>query len=98
MAQKKYALFFCDTESLTNAVLFLFKTKSKSAKSSLYKLKDKYVLIFENINRRILMATNEFCFYKTDNALKIEFVKEYGKPLIMNNAVKRYGTAFSKSK
>jgi len=93
--KKKYALFFLDSESLTKAVLLIFD-KGKQTASSLYLFKNKYVLITESINHKILMSINEFCFYKTNDSIKIEFIKEYGKSLITNNAINCYGVAFLK--
>ena len=95
---KKYAFFFSDSENLTNAVLFLIKIpETKIYKSSLYKLKNKYVLLTEELCSSLCDALNEFCFRKTDNSVMIEHIKEYGKPLIINNAINRYGVAFSRN-
>ena len=93
VAKKKYALYFSDSESLTKAVLLIFD-KGKQTASSLYSFKNKYVLVTEIINPKNLMAINEFCFYKTNDNIKIEFIREYGKPLITNNAINCYAVAF----
>ena len=99
IAPQKYAFYFPDSESLTKAVLFLIKIpKTEICKSSLYSLKNKYVLITDDLCSSLIDALNEFCFKKTNNVITIEHIKEYGKPLITNNAIIRYGVAFSKTK
>ncbi len=98
ISKKECALFFSDSESLTKAILFLIDSNIKlSADSSLYISSGNYVLILKNLNRKFLTALNEFCYFKTENKIKIESVLEYGKPIIKNNAIKRYGVAFLKN-
>ena len=98
IAKKEYAFFFPDSESLTRAILFLMNNAPTTApQSDLYFYKENYILILKPLNNRIISAINEFCFYKTENKIKIELIKEHGKPIIKNNAIKRYGVAFSKN-
>ena len=95
---KRYAFLFSDSESLTKAILFLLKIpKTEFCRSSLYKLEQKYILLTENLSCDVTDSLHEFCLIKTKNPLIIEYIKEYGKPLIINNAIKRYGVAFSKN-
>ncbi len=55
------------------------------------------MLISKSLNRKTLAALNEFSFYKTENNIKIEMIREYGKTLITDNAIKSYGVAFLKN-
>lgn len=94
---KKTAFFFPESESLTKAILFLMKTpECKQCCSSLYKINGKYVLLTEKPSFSATNVLNEFCLKKSNNPILLEHVKEYGKPLIINNAIMRYGVAFSK--
>lgn len=96
ISSNKQCLFFPDSESLTRAVLILMKSlKSSGEKSALYALNGRYILILENIPPCIINTVNEFYCYKTDNQIKIESIKEYALSIIENNAITRYGAAFS---
>lgn len=97
IAKKEYAFFFPNSESLTRAVLFIMnKTPKTALQSALYFYNGNYILILKALNNRIISAINEFCFHKTQNEIKIELIEEHGKPIITNNAIKRYGVAFLK--
>ncbi len=61
----------------------------KFEKSDLYLYKNKYYL---SISREFL----PFKKYKIKNKILIESAKEYGKPLVLNNAIYRFGKAFIK--
>lgn len=98
IATKKIAFVFPESESLTKAILCIMNSsKIGLEKSSLYTLKGKYILIIEGAIKGDTRVINEFCCYKTDNAVKIELIKEYGVQLIKSNAIKRYGVAFLKT-
>ncbi len=92
---KEYILNFKNSESLTNAILSLYKNnKFCHIKSSLYSLCGNFVLILES--NHTLSHISELNIKPLNSHIYAEYVREYGKPLIYNNAVSIYGKAFLK--
>lgn len=99
IAEKEYVFLFNSSESLTKAILVLYSSKqTANIKSSLYKMPDSYCLIIKSRYAERIFIMNEFACKKADSLFFNDYVKEYGKPLIINNAVSRYGSAFSKTR
>lgn len=95
--KKEYIFCFDDSESLTQAILTLLnRNNTRNLESSLYKMPDCYCLIITSRDANNIFIINEFCNKKSNPKFYAEYVKEYGKPLIINNAINRYGVAFSK--
>lgn len=98
-APEKECIFeFSDSEALTHGITELYKNKSNLRfKSHLYKTESGYRLIASCKNpKESLFLLNEFCFKISDNLKDIEYTKEYGKPLILNCAIEKYGRIFLK--
>ncbi len=94
--QREYLFIFGDCESLTSGILFLYRLK-QSFKSELYKSGDEYRLIISsNSFKPCFFTLKEYCERSSRNIFEIELTKEYGKPLILQNAVKVYGRYFAK--
>lgn len=89
---------FSDTEALTAGITELYKNKRNLRfLSHLYKTEQGYSLIVNCKNpKERLFLLNEFCFKISDSKNAVEYTKEYGKPLILNCAIERYGEFFSK--
>jgi hypothetical protein len=91
-----YLYIFEDSNSLTAAILFLYRTK-KYIKSTLYKSQDGYRLIISSRKALpCLLTLREYSHYSSRCILEIERTKELCCPLIKRNAVKTYGKYFSK--
>lgn len=88
---------FDDSESLTLGIKELYKKRRNlQIISHLYETEMGYRLIVNCKNpKEKLFLLNEFCFKTSDKAEEIAYVKEYGKPLILNCAIEKYGKAFS---
>ena len=88
---------FSDSESLTRGIVELYKNRRYSKlRSHLYKTENGYRLMVnckDPKNRLFLL--HEYCFKISDSPRDIEYTKEYGKPLILNCAIEKYGKAFS---
>ena len=83
---EKYLFEFKKSEDLIKTIIFIFK-EHKNVKSDLYLLDKKYNLIIKDSKPPVLKN------YKT-NKILISKTEEYGKPLILNNAIYRFGKAF----
>ena len=93
---KDYLFIFNTTEDLTSAILFLYRI-DYTLKSALYKTQNDYRLIVTSKNYKpYFLNLNEFCKRQSESAVEVEFTKEHGEILIEKNAVKTYGTYFSK--
>ncbi len=95
---EEWVFLFPDSESLTKALIELYKAKSNLRfQSHLYKNDSSYCLFLrcKNAKERFFWL-NEFCFGKTNDAITAAHIKEYGKPLILNCAIEKYGKAFLK--
>ncbi len=89
---------FSNSDALTNGITELYKNKSNHKfLSQLYETDKGYCLIVRCKNpTEKLFLLHEFCPKISEDARDIEYVREYGKPLILNSAIKRYGKAFLK--
>ncbi|MBR4116948.1 MAG: adaptor protein MecA [Clostridia bacterium] len=93
---REFLFVFSDCDSLTSGMLFLYRLK-KAFKSELYKNDNEYRLIISsNSFKPYFFTLCEYCMRSSRNIFEIELTKEYGKPLILGNAVKVYGKYFSK--
>ncbi len=84
---------FKNSEDLICAANILFKSKY-IIKSDLYKMSDSYRLILDHYAN--LLNLNEFECKTFNSPIMLAHTKEYGKPLILNNAIYRLGKAFIK--
>lgn len=84
---------FKNSEDLINTANMLFKNKP-TLKSDLYKMSDSYRLIINNYEKTSNL--NEFECKVFNSPIMLAHTKEYGKPLILNNAIYRLGKAFIK--
>lgn len=98
LLKKEILLEFSDSESLIHFILYLYRKKRYyRLLSSVYKLKNSYFLIISHRNcNELLYSAKEFCRKITEGGNKAEFIKEYGKPIILNNAIEEFGKYFSK--
>lgn len=89
---------FQDSDALTSGIWELYKNKTNHRYlSHLYKTDNGYSLIINSQNpKEHLFFLNEFCFKIESNSEYIAYTKEYGKPLILNCAIEKYGKIFSK--
>ena len=89
---------FEDSDALTRGIAELYKNKSNFGfKSHLYKTESGYRLLVScKKPKERLFLLNEFCFKISENLRDIEYTKEYGKPLILNCAIEKYGEIFLK--
>lgn len=94
--EKECIFEFSDSEALTAGIFELYKNKSTlRLRSHLYKTDNSYQLMVSCSNpKERLFLLHEFCFKISDSFLDIEYTKEYGKPLILNCAIEKYGKAF----
>ena len=89
---------FQDSNALTNGITELYKNKANHKfLSQLYESNNGYCLIVrcKSPTERLFLL-HEFCPYISEDKKDIEYVREYGKPLILNSAIKKYGKAFLK--
>lgn len=94
---KEYVFEFADSESLTCAILRLYRSRSTARlESSLYKMPDSYRLIVKSRKQDLSYILREYYSRECSFVYEAEYTYEHGKPLIVGNAVKRYGAAFSK--
>ncbi len=94
--KKEYLFIFKTTEDLTRAILFLYRI-DRNLKSTLYKTEYDYRLIITSKTYKpCFINLNEFCSRQTESVFEVAYTKEHGKILIEKNAVKTYGTYFSK--
>ncbi len=84
---------FKNSENLICAVNMLYKSEN-SLRSDLYKMSDSYRLIIEHYENSLTL--NEFDCKVFNSPIMLAHTKEYGKPLILNNAIYRLGKAFIK--
>jgi len=92
---KEHILNFKNSEDLTRAILCIYRSKPYcKMKSSLYSLAGKFILIIEN--RSLLPQAKELAERVCTSHIYAEYVREYGKLLIDDNAVSVYGKAFLK--
>ena len=93
-----YMLEFCNTESMTQAIIHLYKNRRyKHLNSSLYKMPTSYRLILTVPDRiNFPLTVSEFYIRKTDSPFEIAYTEEYGQLLIKNNAISHLGCVFSK--
>lgn len=93
---REYLFIFSDSESLTEGILFLYRSRY-NFKSMLYKTENDYRLIIKSSGiKPCFLSLNEFCQRQSSNSLAAAFTKEYGKLLIAGNAIKTYGKYFIK--
>ena len=91
----EYILTFNSSNDLTSAVLLLYRNKKLStSKSSLYKMNKNFILIIESSSP--LLFLQEFSKNNKNAHIQAEYVREYGKAIILNNAISAYGKAFLK--
>jgi len=90
---KKTVFKFADGESLINAILSVFK-RERAIKSDLYLMKDGYRLIAESCES--IFKNKNIKYSVSQNPIDIAYTKEYGKPLIINDAIYLFGKAFFK--
>ena len=89
---------FLDLNAMTDAMTALYKNKIyREVLSHLYSIDNKYYLIVSAKNpKETLFLLYEFCPKISDEKLDIEYIKEYGTPLILNSAIKNCGKPFLK--
>lgn len=94
----KYMLEFCDTESMTKAIIHLYTNRRyKHLSASLYKMHSAYRLTLTVPNKiNFPLTVSEFYLRKTDSPFEIAYTEEYGKLLIKDNAISHLGSLFSK--
>lgn len=91
----EYLYVFSDCDTLTSGILFLCRLK-QNFKSELYKSNNQYCLIISTKRfKPCLFTLSEYCFKTSKNIFEIALIKEYGKPLILKNAINVYGKYFS---
>ena len=92
----EYIFSFYDIDFLTRAMEYLYKFKgSDLLESHLYKLKNEYRLILKTENNQNLKyPLIEFGKNLSKSPFQIEYTTEYGKPIILENAVFKYKNYF----
>lgn len=87
---------FSDSDNLTKGILRLYKnTDLPIFDSELYKYNEEYHLIISGENlKENLFFLNEYSSFISEEVTDIEYTREYAKPIIMSNAIKKYGCAF----
>ncbi len=95
---KEFTFIFENSHSLLNGVLFLYRNKAtENLKSSLYRLTQSYCLIiYSKSEKPYFLHLKEYCKPTFSSPFLVEYIKEYGKLLINENAVKKLGNAFFK--
>ncbi len=89
---------FHSGDALTDAITALYKNENnRQVLSHLYKTDNSYNLIISCKNpKEKFFLLQEFCPKISEDIWDIEYVREYGKPLILNSAIKSYGKVFLK--
>lgn len=97
--QKSYIFEFADSESLTRAVVILYKDRrTRRLESRLYKMPQGFrLIIFSREYKPVFFLLNEFCRRQNSCPIELAYTEEYGKPLISENAIEIYGSAFTQS-
>lgn len=95
---KDYLFEFSGSESLIVGMMYLYRNrKDRRLKSSLYKMPNTYRLIIcSTTYRDTFLKMNEFCIRQSDSPYEAAYTEEYGDLLIEENAIEKFGTAFSK--
>ncbi len=95
-SDKEFMFIFENSHALLQGVLFLCRRKtSNTIKSDLYSLKNRYCLIiYSKDEKPYFLHLKEFC--QPDFPFSKAYTKEYGKPLINGNAVKKLCEIFFK--
>lgn len=83
---KPYLYHFSTSEGLIKSVIKIFPS-CKNIKSDLFLMDNGYRLLCAN-------RLNGLFKNESQNNIHIAYTKEYGKPLILNNAIYRFGRAF----
>ena len=97
-SEKEYIFEFADSESLILAVLLLYRNRATvGLQSSLYKMPDGYRLIIRRAKSNLSIVLKEFYSRECSFEYEAEYTYEHGKPLIVGNAVKKFGAAFFKA-
>lgn len=94
-----HLLEFSDSESMISGIMSLYHNhKFKNSVSYLYKMPKTYRLILKaSLYQDVRLHMNEFCVRQSDFPYEMAYTEEYGKLLISGNAIKTFGSAFSKS-
>ena len=83
----EHIFVFRNTEKLLDGVLFLKRCKAKIIKSELYKTSIGYALIIYSMDDSpFLLTLKEYCLPYTPPPFYSEYLKEYGKQIIAENA------------
>ncbi len=85
---REYILYFSNSRNLDKAISYLSARKLKTEQSSLYKTENGYFLLIES--EKPFPVFNEFCTNIINSKITSAYIKEYGKPLIKNDAIGVY--------
>lgn len=92
-----YTAVFYSSESLIQSALCLKKIKRKIKKSLLYRINDSYRLLIKSpLEQEHFIPLYEFCDKLYSGSIHFEYTKEYGKPLIKDNALQTITSCFIK--
>lgn len=94
----EYVICFNNSENLIDGTLHLYHIlRKKTYTSSLYILNKKYyILLSLNIDKRRIMSLRKFTYSITNDSVKPEYIREYGKVITEQNAVLKLSSAFIK--
>ena len=88
---------FENSEKLTLALNCLYSSRAtRNLKSNLYLFNEKYYLTIISNENKSVFKISEFADNYSKSYLLISFLNEYAKNLIIENAISKYGKAFSK--
>ncbi len=95
---REFIFIFENSHTLLDGILFLYRNKTtKSLKSRLYKLKNGYCLIIYAITPHpLFLHLKEFCKPTDNSSFSADYIKEYGKILIAEKAIRILGLKFFK--
>lgn len=96
--EKDYLFEFVDSESLILAATKLYKIRhTAELESSIYKMPDSYRLEIKgaksNMDKLLLEFYSRECIFQFES----EYTYEHGKPIVIGDAVEKFGAAFFKA-
>lgn len=95
-APQIYLFEFPDSESMTRAIIFLYRTRrTRKLNSYLYKMPDGFRLLVRAANfSKEARRLNEYCTRQSKSPYEVAYSEEHGRLIAAKNAVEILGRAF----
>ncbi len=87
---------FADFDSLAACAVMLLSRHQPCRGSRLYRVENRYRLLFDAAQRIDPLSCGEFCLRQSESLSEIAYTEEHGRLLIGRDAVRQVGSAFMK--